>query len=58
MIEDVRYVETKVINCEGNGSNDGLGHPSIYLNVSKEGKVTCPYCSRSFIYEGPTSDNH
>jgi uncharacterized Zn-finger protein len=58
MAEDIRYVDAKVVNCDGNGSKDGLGHPSIYLNVGKEGKTECPYCSRTFIYEGSRSDNH
>ncbi|MBW8308550.1 MAG: zinc-finger domain-containing protein [Candidatus Paracaedibacteraceae bacterium] len=58
MIEDIRYVDTKVVNCDGNSSHDGLVHPSIYLTIAKEGKVECPYCSRTFIYEGTRSDPH
>lgn len=58
MTEDIRYVDTKVVNCDGNGSADGLGHPSVYLNVGKEGKIECPYCSRLFIYEGSGDDHH
>jgi uncharacterized Zn-finger protein len=26
-----------------------LGHPLVYLNLTTEGKVECPYCSRLFI---------
>lgn len=59
MIEDIRYVDTRVVKCDGNGSNtDGLGHPSIYLNVGKDGKVECPYCSRIFLFEGKSDDSH
>ncbi|WP_010302343.1 zinc-finger domain-containing protein [Candidatus Odyssella thessalonicensis] len=58
MIEDVRYVDTKTVNCDGNGSSEGLGHPSIYLNFGLEARVVCPYCSRVFVYEGPAGDSH
>lgn len=58
MTEDIRYVTTKVVSCDGNGNGDGLGHPNIYLNVGKDGKVECPYCSRLFIFEGNDKDAH
>ncbi|MBA3813377.1 MAG: zinc-finger domain-containing protein [Alphaproteobacteria bacterium] len=42
-------IETKdsVIKCDGGGGV--LGHPVIYLNLGKEEKIVCPYCSRCFI---------
>ena len=42
-------IETKntVIRCDGGGGP--LGHPVIYLNLGKEEKVICPYCSRCFV---------
>jgi uncharacterized Zn-finger protein len=43
------YVETDVVAC--NGSGGALGHPKVYLNLSAEGKIECPYCSRLFIHE-------
>jgi hypothetical protein len=27
------------------------GHPKVYLNLSAEGKIECPYCSRLFVHE-------
>lgn len=45
-------IETKktVVKCDG---GDGvLGHPVIYLNLGKEEKVVCPYCSKFFVKEG------
>lgn len=44
-------IETKnaVIKCDGGGGP--LGHPMIYLNLGKEGKIICPYCSRCFVKE-------
>jgi uncharacterized Zn-finger protein len=36
-----------VLKCDGGGGP--LGHPLIYLNLGKEKKIICPYCSRYFI---------
>jgi len=44
------YVAENVVACNGGGG--ALGHPRVYLNLSAEGKVECPYCSRLFI-RGP-----
>src|SRR5258708_1801945 len=45
----MEQIETNnpVIKCDGGGGP--LGHPTIYLNLGKEGKVVCPYCSRVFV---------
>lgn len=40
-------VKDSVIKCDGGGGP--LGHPTIYLNLGKEKKVICPYCSKCFI---------
>jgi len=42
------YIDTMVAACNGGGGP--LGHPKVYLNLSAEGKVECPYCSRLFIH--------
>jgi hypothetical protein len=34
-----------------NGGGGPLGHPKVYLNLSAEGQVECPYCSRLFIHQ-------
>ncbi|HKT17803.1 MAG TPA: zinc-finger domain-containing protein [Stellaceae bacterium] len=41
------YVAENVVACNGGGG--ALGHPLVYLNLSADGKVECPYCSRLFI---------
>jgi uncharacterized Zn-finger protein len=41
------YVAENIVACNGGGGP--LGHPLVYLNLSAEGKVECPYCSRLFI---------
>lgn len=48
----MELIETKktVVRCDGGAGP--FGHPVIYLNLGKEGKVICPYCSRFFLEEG------
>jgi uncharacterized Zn-finger protein len=41
------YVDTLIVACNGGGGP--LGHPRVYLNLSAEGQVECPYCSRLFV---------
>lgn len=50
MTEDIHQVQTKITSCEGN-AKEGTGHPLVYLNLEKELRVVCPYCSRLFVYE-------
>jgi uncharacterized Zn-finger protein len=44
------YVDSTVVACNGGGGP--LGHPRVYLNLSADGQVECPYCSRLFVREG------
>jgi uncharacterized Zn-finger protein len=46
---EIVYVKTDVVACDGGGGVDG--HPKVYLNLSAEGKIECPYCSRLFVPE-------
>jgi uncharacterized Zn-finger protein len=40
-------VETEKLSCDG---GDGpLGHPRVFLTMSKEGFVDCPYCGRHYV---------
>ena len=49
--ETVTVTETRVA-CDGDGG--ALGHPRVYLEIKPEvGEVTCPYCSRRFVFSGP-----
>jgi uncharacterized Zn-finger protein len=51
------YVDTNVVACNGGGGP--LGHPRVYLNLSADGKVECPYCSRLFVMRGKhAGDGH
>jgi uncharacterized Zn-finger protein len=40
-------VDTDRVACDGGGGP--LGHPKVYLNLGSEGRVECPYCSRTFV---------
>lgn len=46
--EEVKVSEKRV-SCDG--GKGALGHPKVYLDVSKEGFVVCPYCSKKFVFE-------
>ncbi|MBI4185115.1 MAG: zinc-finger domain-containing protein [Proteobacteria bacterium] len=39
-------VETPTVACDGGGG--ALGHPRVYLRIGPEGRIVCPYCSRTF----------
>ena len=42
---------SKQVACDG-GQN-GLGHPKIWLTIGHSKKVTCPYCSKTFVLQNP-----
>lgn len=46
-------VDSLEVKCDG-GSGP-LGHPRVYLHIDHDlGEITCPYCSRQFVYRTPT----
>jgi uncharacterized Zn-finger protein len=49
-------VDSNVVAC--NGAGGPMGHPRVYLNLSAEGRIECPYCSRLFILRGKAADGH
>ena len=44
--------ETKTVSCDGGNE---LGHPTIYLGLSKNEGAVCPYCSRHFVLKNKPS---
>lgn len=48
MFETIEVSKTEVA-CDGGGG--ALGHPKVYLHTDPEhgDKVTCPYCSRTYV---------
>ncbi len=47
-------VDSTVVACNGGGGP--LGHPRVYLNLSAEGRIECPYCSRLYVLRGKAVD--
>jgi uncharacterized Zn-finger protein len=41
------YINETVAACNGGGGS--LGHPRVFLNLGRDGKIECPYCSRLFV---------
>jgi uncharacterized Zn-finger protein len=41
------YINETVAACNGGGGV--LGHPRVFLNLGRDGKIECPYCSRLFV---------
>ena len=39
-------VTSTTVACDGGGGP--LGHPRVFLTMD-EGRVVCPYCSRTFV---------
>jgi uncharacterized Zn-finger protein len=47
--ETIRVTHTEVA-CDGDAGP--LGHPRVFLHIDRSiGQVTCPYCSRQYVYE-------
>jgi uncharacterized Zn-finger protein len=53
--DSVVYSDTKKVKCSG--TEDGLGHPLIYLTIKLD-KITCPYCSKEFFYKNQLDENN
>ena len=47
--KELEVVSSSNVVCDGGGGV--LGHPKIYLDMGKEIKIICPYCSKSFVLD-------
>ncbi|WPX95982.1 zinc-finger domain-containing protein [Candidatus Bandiella euplotis] len=45
---DIVYSTKTEVQCHGESKE--FGHPRVYLKISSDNKIACPYCSRQFIY--------
>lgn len=50
---EIIEVDSTNVACDGGGG--ALGHPRVWLPVGASGQVTCPYCSRIFVYRSDES---
>ena len=59
---DARKVEVEEkdlpLHCPQPGTELWKGHPRVFLDVAKEGKVLCPYCGTTYIYKGAPRSGH
>jgi uncharacterized Zn-finger protein len=50
---DFETVHVTRLDVVCDGGQGALGHPRVYLHIdAAEGSIVCPYCSRTFVYEG------
>ncbi|MBN9542646.1 MAG: zinc-finger domain-containing protein [Alphaproteobacteria bacterium] len=48
--EQVVYkVNTHEVYCDG--ESPAIGHPRVFLTMGEAKEISCPYCSKKFIYE-------
>ena len=40
-------VDTAKLYCDGGAG--ALGHPRVYLTMTAQGSVDCPYCGKHFV---------
>lgn len=52
MFETIEVI-TPEVACDG--GNGALGHPRVYLHIDhdNDGRITCPYCSRTYVLKHP-----
>ena len=59
---DARKVEVDEkdlpLHCPQPGSELWAGHPRVFLDVTREGKVLCPYCGTTYLYKGSPPKEH
>ena len=55
MSEDMAVIPTTQQRVSCNGGGGALGHPLVWLTLGVDGKVVCPYCSRTYVKS--TSDD-
>lgn len=46
---EICYTDQMRVSCDGGGGV--MGHPVVYLNLSREGMCECPYCGRRYIFD-------
>lgn len=49
-------VKSDRVGCDGGGG--ALGHPLVYLSLTREGAIDCPYCGRHYVLEEGAKAGH
>jgi len=47
-------VDSVRVACDGGT----LGHPRVYLDLTAEGHIDCPYCGRRFVLKVGAKTGH
>jgi uncharacterized Zn-finger protein len=51
-LEPFEVVATDHAEVACDGGKGALGHPRVFLHINRDSlSVTCPYCSRMFVYQ-------
>jgi|TARA_B100000530_G_C15705494_1_gene387784 uncharacterized Zn-finger protein len=45
LFKQIKYITSSKVSCKGVGSDS---HPIVYLDLSSEKVVSCPYCGMKF----------
>jgi uncharacterized Zn-finger protein len=54
---DTVEVTTTRVACDGGAGPSN--HPKVYLTLSKEGQIECPYCGKRFVLKaGAKAEAH
>lgn len=57
--EPFEIVEVHKLEVACDGGGGALGHPRVYLHIdAATGEITCPYCSRLYVYAGGHHHGH
>lgn len=56
IMKPFEVLETGHLEVTCDGGKGALGHPRVFLHIERaRGEVTCPYCSRLFVYRESAS---
>lgn len=54
---EIISIDRLEVACDGGGGP--LGHPKVFLHIDQEKhQVTCPYCSRLYVYKTAHRASH
>jgi uncharacterized Zn-finger protein len=49
VMKPVEVIEVDSTRVACDGGDGALGHPRIFLTLSKKNEIDCPYCGRHFV---------
>ena len=53
---EIEEVTSLTIACKGGSKDNTGGHPKVWLKIaSDKGRITCPYCEKTFVLKVNTA---